>query len=117
MPRKPPAYSPEDRTDHDDIQHVHTEEDVPNEAKAAPTRHTLINILSGVAIALVALGLLIGLVFDVVSLGLILTIVALLAGVILIFMALGDARAGAALPIAATVVAAIATLILLLATT
>ena len=109
------AYSARDRTDHEDIQHVHNEEDVPNSAKTEPTQEALINILSAVAVVLAALALVLGLGFEWEILGIILAIGAAVLGGVLIAMALGDARAGAAAPIAATVVAVVSTLVVGLA--
>ncbi len=98
-----------------DPSHVHTEEDVPNRVKELPTNKGLINVLAGVAVLLGALALVVGLGFELEIIGLLLALVTLLAGITLIFMALGDERAGAALPICAAVVGLVCTLVILFA--
>ena len=99
-------------TEHPDQQTVATEEHVPNEAKAAPTQKGLINVLSVVTAIVAGVGIFLGAATELWTLGIALTALAILAGLVLTSMAFGDQRAGAALPIAATVAGVVGTFIL-----
>ena len=99
-------------TEHPDEQTVATEEHVPNRAKAAPTQKGLINVLGVLTAVVAGVGIFLGVATNLWTPGIALTALAILAGLVLTAMAFGDQRAGAALPIAATVAGVVGTFIL-----
>ena len=96
-----------------DPDRVVREERVPNEAKAVPTDKRTILFLSIASAALSLLGAIVAYFLDVEWLGLVLAVIALLLGIVALFSAHGDRRAGMVTPGIVTAVAAIVTLLIL----
>ena len=89
------------------------EERVPNEAKAVPTDNRTILFLSIASAALSVLAVILSYVLELEWVGLALAVIALLLGIVGLFSAHGDRRAGMVTPGIVTAVAAIVALVIL----
>lgn len=96
-------------TEHPDLYHVPTEEEVPNEAKVLPTDKYRVMAMTAFALVLGLAGLLVAFPLDAELVGLLLCIGALVIAVIAAAMARGDARASMAGPVLAIAFAGVLT--------
>jgi uncharacterized membrane protein len=107
-----PPYNGPDRVDHPEVQHVYTEDQVPNEAKRAPTAKSMVTALSGVATLLAVIAIVVMMASANGWLGFILALAAVVVGGLAIAMAWNDARASRVAPTLATVTAGIIALVI-----